>query len=1029
LIKYYILIRLGLVKDRRLKRKKCHYFSQGKLKKIPDERIISKGDSIDKLITPFVLFVKLRFHLKSNLMNVSDFNSFVEYCNKHIHGDEKGEAQLFLDHFFNALGYTDGLKGAGANCEFRIRDDLKGSTKFADLVWKPIVLIEMKKRDTDLSLHYQQAFDYWTKLVPDRPKYVVLCNFDEFWIYDLNQKVYDPLEKIPLSKITERQEAFAFLLPKPRTPIFNYNKEDVTEKAAYYVSNVYRSMKNRDIELEVALKYCLQMVLCLFAEDVGLLPNQIFTRLIKELLNEPGNGPDKVTKSYDLISGLFTAMNTVGTTPGGMYKDVEYFNGGLFDRIYPIELTKYELTLIEVASSYNWQHVNPAIFGSIFEFALDEKERHKLGAHYTHEIDIKKIVVPVIVQPWTEKIENAKTLDEYYSLIEDLSNFKVLDPACGSGNFLFIAFKEMKLLEKKLLQLIREHSTKSDEAKRLVQFLQCYKFVTTSQFFGIDIKSFAVELAKVTLMIAKELSWLEAKEAHDNKYKALPLDNLDKNIVCCDALLNEDGTQKVWPEADAIIGNPPYQSKNKMQKEFGAKYLSELRAAYPEVPGRADFCVYWFYKAHQQLKQDSYAGLVGTNTIRQNYSREGSLDYIVKHGGTIVDAVTSEEWGGDAVVFVSIVNWKKGNSNKDKVLWYYDNRNELHRYNSSFINSSLSIKIDVTSALQIKKNIEPKTVFQGQTHGNEGFLMQKSKAIRFIDEIPEYSNVLKPFLIADELIGNYKSQPSRFVIDFTGKDLIEASKYNKLLSQLELEVLPEIREKAEQEQKGLIKTNGREAWLNTWWLLWRRREDMLKTISKIGRYISCSRVTKRPIFEFVSSFINPNDALMVFGFEDDYSFGIISSLLHWIWFVEKCSTLKGDWRYTTESVWDTFPWPQNPSSDQIEKVAQASLELRNIRNVYMEKNKLSLRDLYRTLEKPGKNILKDLHQDLDKSVIEAYGFDPDADLLQQLLDLNLSLYQKEKNNKEVQGPGIPKNYMDHAKLISKDCVQFDPKIK
>ncbi|HLG38843.1 MAG TPA: type IIL restriction-modification enzyme MmeI, partial [Chitinophagaceae bacterium] len=137
-----------------------------------------------------------------------DFIPFIDYCDKHIKGDEKGEAQIFLDHFFTALGYADGLKGAGAECEYRVRDEKKRSTSFADLVWKPRVLIEMKKRDEDLSIHYQQAFSYWMQLVPSRPKYVVLCNFDEFWIYNFDNDIYDPLEKVNLPELETRKEAF-----------------------------------------------------------------------------------------------------------------------------------------------------------------------------------------------------------------------------------------------------------------------------------------------------------------------------------------------------------------------------------------------------------------------------------------------------------------------------------------------------------------------------------------------------------------------------------------------------------------------------------------------------------------------------------------------------------------------------------------------------------------------------------------------------------------------------------------------------
>jgi len=963
-----------------------------------------------------------------------DIKGFVTYVDKHIKGDEKGEAQIFLDHLFQALGYADGLKGAGANCEFRIKDEEKNSTKFADLVWKPIVLIEMKKKGEDLSIHLQQAFSYWTKLVPNRPQYVILCNFDEFWIFDFNKDIYRPQDKILTHDLPDKISALAFLFPKPQTPLFGYNKEDVTEKAAYYVSHVYKSLLKRKVDPEVSLKYCLQLILSMFAEHIELLPNQIFTRIVSELYNEPGSGPDTVTKSFDLIGGLFQAMNTQGITSGGYYKGVDYFNGGLFDKIYPIELTKWEIEQVKVASSFNWRNVNPAIFGSIFETALETNERHKLGAHYTHEIDIKKIVDPVIVQPWNDKIEQAQSLDDYFYLLTELSEFHVLDPACGSGNFLFIAFKEMKSLEKRLLSEIRSKFSKPSDAKRIVPFLMDYKYVTTNQFHGLDIKPFAVELAKVTLMIAKELTWLEAKEDHDNKYKPLPLDNLDSNILCLDSLLNDDGTQRQWPEADAIIGNPPYQSKNKMQKEFGAEYVDKLHKAYPGVPGRADFCVYWFYKAHQNLKPNHFAGLVGTNTIRENYSREGSLDYIVKNDGTIINAVSSQDWSGDAAVHVSIVNWIKGEFSKEKVLFYYDNNNQLHNAIMPIISSSLSLKTDVTSAHILKCNKEPKRVFQGQTHGHEGFLVSNSIAKSLLKEHPDYSEVLKPFLIGDELISNFKAQPERFVIDFTSKDLNQASAFKDIFKKVEKEVLPDREKKAkeqEAENKKALEANPNAKFnkhhinfFNKWWQLSYGREDLLHEISLLNRYISCAQVTKRPIFEFISKEVNPNAALMVFALDDDYSFGIISSNIHWIWFQTKCSTLEERLRYTTESVWDTFPWPQSPTEKQIENIAKASKALRDERNNVMDAGKLSLRDVYRNLEKPGKNSIRDLQQALDKAVLEAYGFNATADLLTQLLELNYQVSAKEEKGEEVQSPGLPASYKGKDKLVSDDCVKF-----
>lgn len=372
-----------------------------------------------------------------------DFLPFIEYCKKYIRGDEKGEAQVFLERFFIALGYPDGFKGAGAECEFRIRHEKKKSTSFADLVWKPRVLIEMKKRDEDLSIHYQQAFSYWMQLVPNRPKYVVLCNFDDFWIFDFDKDIYEPQEKITLDKLENRKEAFSFLLPVEKKPLFKTDREDVTEKVAKFVAVLYKSLinKNRNpiISQEDAMHYCLQCVLCMFAEDIDLLPGRIFTRLINECIEKPGTGYDKVPETYDLIGGLFRDMNVEGKTPSGKFKDVDYFNGGLFQKIKPVELTKKEVEHLEVACTKNWRHINPAIFGTIFEQGMEPEARHELGAHYTHETDIKKIVDPVIVQPWKEKIDEVmdnyivkthdETLDKLYVLHKELTRFKVLDPA------------------------------------------------------------------------------------------------------------------------------------------------------------------------------------------------------------------------------------------------------------------------------------------------------------------------------------------------------------------------------------------------------------------------------------------------------------------------------------------------------------------------------------------------------------------------------------------------------------------------
>lgn len=946
---------------------------------------------------------------KKKMSDTIKLKKLIEYS-KILKGDEKGEAQVFCDRLFQAFDH-DGYKEAGAVLEFRVKSK-KGSTNFADLLWGDRVLIEMKKRGVKLELHRTQAFDYWWQLRPDSPEYVILCNFDEFIIYNFS-KQDEPLDKLKIADLEERYTTLNFLFPVAKKPIFENNLVDVTRSAADKVAKVFNLLIKRGEDRKQVQRFILQTVFTMFAEDIKLLPYGFFSELLDECI-EKGN-------SYDLMGGLFRQMANPIPAKGGRFKEVEYFNGGLFNVVEPVELNLEELTLLREASKENWRKVHPAIFGTIFQSSLGKEKRHALGAHYTDEIDIYKVVYPTIVYPWRKKIEKAKTLKELQSLRKEVLDFHVLDPACGSGNFLYIAFRELKRIEIEIINKIHQEFGMATALKIGVQTL-----VSAKQFHGIDINFFAVELAKVTLMLAKELAIKEAQSMIETDQfgldlkmeAALPLDNLDKNIRCADALFSS------WPSAEVIVGNPPYQSKNKMQEEFGTEYVEKVRDEYPEVPGRADFCVYWFYKAHKVLKKDGFAGLVGTNTIRQNYSREGSLDYIVNNGGAIYNAVSSQEWTGDAVVFVSIVCWKKGEYKDKKLLYVEDAKGKMQEHEVENINSSLSLKFDVTLAKVLNANKSPKRVFQGQTHGYDGFLMPVEEGKKLIEKDKRNKDHLFPYMIGEDFIGKLNSQPTRFSIDFSlVDDLHKISSYPDLYKIIKEKVLPDVEEKAELERSGKVKKNGREQALAMWWKYWRRREDMLTSVSKLSRYISVSRVSKRPIFDFVSAKIRPNDALMVFAFEDDYSFGIIQSNVHVLWYQEKCSTLKGDPRYTAESVWDTFPWPQKPTIKQIDNVAKASKELREERNKIMKENKLSLRELYRVLEQPGKNKIKDLQNKLDEVVAEAYGFIKKKDILSQLLELNAVLARQEENEELIQAPGLPE-YASQKKYISSDCIQF-----
>ena len=496
---------------------------------------------------------------------------FISYAEK-LAGDEKGEAQVFCDRLFRAFGHG-GYKEAGAILEQRIKR--KGDpTKFADLVWADRVLIEMKKRGTKLNLHYKQALDYWIHSVPHRPRYVVLCNFDEFWIYDFENQVDQPVDIVKIPELPKRYSALNFLFPTPQKPVFRNDLVAVTRSAADKLGVLFRLLVRRDMMLTIeepvarkkAQRFILQCVVALFAEDMDLLPSGMVANLVDDCI-------DGGQSTFDLFGALFRQMNDPKPAVGGRYQGVRYFNGGLFAIVEPYELNFEPLHLLSQIASEDWSKVNPAIFGTLFQSTMDGGERHAHGAHFTSESDILRVVNPTIVRPWTEKIEAARTLKELAELRNGLTRFRVLDPACGSGNFLYVSFRELARLEMQLLTKARQMFS----SREIDRDFKSTSLISPQQFFGIEQNPFGVELAKVTLMIAKKLAIDEALEIRREQQlemlsltedDALPLENLDSNLVCGDALFTE------WPSADVVIGNPPFQSKNKMQSEFGREYIT-----------------------------------------------------------------------------------------------------------------------------------------------------------------------------------------------------------------------------------------------------------------------------------------------------------------------------------------------------------------------------------------------------------------------------------------------------------------------
>jgi len=451
-------------------------------------------------------------------------------------------------------------------------------------------------------------------------------------------------------------------------------------------------------------------------------------------------------------------------------------------------------------------------------------------------------VRPTITRYWEEKIANANVLAELSTLQAELRNYKVLDSACGSGNFLYMAYLELKRLERVLQDKIDTRRT-SERGQGQMSI----GFVTPQQFYGMDTNAFAVELARVTLMIARKVA-IDLCDIHDQP--ALPLDTLDANIVCKDALFTE------WVKADAIIGNPPFLGGKNMRMDLSDDYIDRVFKRFPDVKDSVDFCAYWFRLAHDCIGEHGRAGLVGTNSISQGKSRTAALDYITQNNGYIYDAISTQVWSGEAKVHVSIVNWSKEKPH----IYYLDNSVVLT------INSSLQPTIDVSATPRLLANLNK--CFQGVIPVGKGFFTTEQQAQKWIQADPRNKDVLKLSSSAGDLTDQPQGFPTRWIIDFNDLDIEEASNYLLPFEQIRDLVKPERSEN----RRAVTKIN--------WWKFGEKRPAMRKALEKLPFYLSVPSHSKWFIFLPTPIDWLANNSINVIASEDFYILGILTSNVH-----------------------------------------------------------------------------------------------------------------------------------------------------
>ena len=700
----------------------------------------------------------------------------------------------------------------------------------------------------------------------------------------------------------EVQEKLRWLFNSPERFKPTKTNRQITENAAKTFAETADRLRAAGVPAIKASHFLSQCLFCFFAEDVELLPARLFERLVGVHMT-PAQLRQQLTQ-------LFEKMRD-----GGMFgvDQVLHFNGGLFRIIDIPDVTPEDVKALREASSMDWSSIDPSIFGTLFERGLDPSKRAQLGAHYTDPATIWRIVKPVVQDPldaeWKKDAnaieallakrdslrESAKTIKDttkfgrfrtqandcqreaqtiFNSFLEKLRGFRILDPACGSGNFLYLALKALKDLEHKInleaeaLGLQRQHDVTGPH-----------------NVLGIEINDFASELARITVWIG-ELQW---RAQHGYSFKTNPvLEPLDC-IETRDAIVNTDGTEAAWPAASVVVGNPPFLGTKKMRREVGSEYTDRLRAAYQgRVLGFADLVCYWFEKARAKIVAGELgaAGLVATDSLRGGKNRK-VLDSIAKTA-TIYEAWSSLPWVNDgASLQVSLIAF----SSKSYAAQPYLDGKPVTK-----INADLTSGEDLTTANVLPEN-------QGAafyTTVKAGAFDIPGKLARQWLALPNpngrsNADVVKPWANGKGVIERPKDM---WIIDF-GTDMHEAdaSLYDAPFKYVAETVRPE-REK-----------NSRASYRKHWWLLAEPIPAMRLALAGLPRYLVVLGTAKHRIFTWMHSSVLPDHALIAFARSDDTTFGILQSRQHVLWSLRLGTALDDRPRYTPTTSFDTFPFP------------------------------------------------------------------------------------------------------------------------
>lgn len=852
---------------------------------------------------------------------------------------EEADAKPFLIAFFNIFGVN---QRRVATFEHKVKK-INDTDGYIDMLWKGTLLVEMKSRGKNLDKAYQQAKDYILGLNQyEIPKYIMICDFDIFHLYDL-----DSGEKIEfhLSELIDYIEYFGFIAGYQKK---EYKEQDkVNIDAAELMGKLHDRLKEIGYVGHSLEVYLVRLLFILFADDTTIFEKDIFFDFIKQKTSEDGS--DLAAR----LSELFFILNTPKEKRlKNLDEDLNkfpYVNGKLFEEVLPpASFDKKMRDILLECCTLDWGGISPAIFGSMFQSVMNPKERRNLGAHYTSEKNILKLIKPLFLDDLLNEFEiakgNQRKLKEFHN---KLSKLKFLDPACGCGNFLIITYRELRLLEIEILREMR----KSDQ---LTLDISSIMLLDVDMMYGIEYEEFPVRIAEVAMwLIDHQMNMLVSKEFGQYIVR-LPLKKSAKiyhnNSLRIDW---EDIIEK--EELSYILGNPPFIGKkeqNEIQKEDMKNIFIGLKNS-----GVLDYVTAWYVKASQYIQGSNVkVAFVSTNSITQGEQVGILWEFISNKYNIIINfAHRTFSWKneakGNAAVHCVIVGFANYDVSPKYLFEYEDINGEPHEIKVKNINYFLVEGKNATIKSRNTPICDVSEMNYGSMPIDEGnLILSDEEKMSALEKEPFIQEYLRAYTGGDEFINN-KKRWCLWLADIE-PNVLRKSKF--LLDRVEKNRQFRLRSNREATKKLAQNPTlfGEIRQPNNDYII------IPKVSSENRKYIPIGIISPS-IIASGSCLIVPKANL--------YTFGILTSIMHMTWMKITCGRMKSDYQYSASIVYNNFPWPENPSEKQMRTIEEKAQKVLDIRKEYEGS---TLADLYDILSMPSK--LVKAHNELDKAVDLAY---------------------------------------------------------